>query len=36
MAKDDKGVPARFWIRVIAKTATVVVRIILIWLDLGD
>lgn len=38
MADHEKRsrIPARYWLRYGVKALTVIVRIILIWLDLGD
>ena len=34
--KRSRKVPARYWLRYGVKTLTVIVRIVLIWLDLGN
>lgn len=34
--KRSRRVPARYWLRYGVKTLAVIVRIILIWLDLGN
>jgi len=34
--KRSRAIPARYWLRYGVKALAVVVRIVLIWLDLGD
>lgn len=34
--KRSRKIPARYWLRYGVKALAVIVRIVLIWLDLGD